>query len=194
MKIGITGGIGSGKSTVTKCIIEKGYEVIDCDKLARQVVEKGSDTLKKIAVALGDEVLAEDGSLDREKTAKIVFNDDAKRETLNTITHGAIYDIINRKIEEAPDDIHFIDAPLLFEAGLDKDMDTVWVVTCRDDIRRQRIAIRDDMDEEMIQARIDSQMADSEKTALADEVLDNSGSKEELYARVEELLEKYISR
>lgn len=192
MKIGITGGIGSGKSTVTDHLTDKGYEVIDCDKLARQVVEKGSDTLKKLAVALGEEILAGDGSLDREATAKIVFADEEKRETLNAITHGAIYDIINRKIEETPDNVHFIDAPLLFESGLNKEMDAVWVVTCRDDVRKERIALRDNMDEEMIQARIDSQMDDREKTALADEVLDNSGTKEELYARVEELLEKYV--
>ena len=95
MKIGITGGIGSGKSTVTKYLVKKGYEVIDCDKLARQVVEKGSPALGKLAEAFGTGILDEEGNLNRAATAELVFHDEEKREQLNSITHSAIYDIID---------------------------------------------------------------------------------------------------
>jgi dephospho-CoA kinase len=192
MKIGITGGIGSGKSTVTDYLTEKGYDVIDCDKLARDIVEPGSPVLEKLAESLGTDILMADGSLDRDKTARIVFNDEKKREILNSITHTEIYDIIDERVASDPEKVHFIDAALMFETGSDKMMDVVWLVTCRDDIRKKRIALRDNMDEDMIDARIKSQMAEELKKEKADEILDNSGTREELYAGVEKLLEKYI--
>lgn len=192
MKIGITGGIGSGKSTVTKYLVKKGYEVIDCDKLARQVVEKGSPALGKLAEAFGTGILDEEGNLNRAATAELVFHDEEKREQLNSITHSAIYDIIDSIVSEKPDGLFFIDAPLLFESGMEKDMDVVWLVSCRDDVRVRRIEQRDGMDAEMIQARIASQMSEDEKRRKAGEILDNSGTREELYEQVERLLEKYL--
>ena len=192
MKIGITGGIGSGKSTVTKYLVKKGYEVIDCDKLARQVVEKGSPALSEIVQAFGSDILDEEGNLNRSATAELVFHDDSKREILNSITHRAIYDIIDRKVSERPDGSYFIDAPLLFESGMEKDLDVVWLVSCRDDVRIKRIEQRDGMAEDMIQARIASQMDEEEKKMKAGEILDNSGTREELYDQVERLLEKYL--
>ena len=192
MKIGITGGIGSGKSTVTDYLISKGYEVIDCDKLARDIVEPGSVVLDELVRAFGADILRDDGTLDREKTAQIVFKDEEKRAVLNSITHTAIYDIIDERVAAAPNALHFIDAALMFETGSDKQMDKVWLVTCRDDIRKKRIAIRDNMEEDMIDARIRSQMPEELKKEKADEILDNSGTVEELYAGVERLLEKYV--
>ena len=192
MKIGITGGIGSGKSTVTDYLISKGYEVIDCDKLARDIVEPGSVVLDELVRAFGADILRDDGTLDREKTAQIVFKDEEKRAVLNSITHAAIYDIIDERVAAAPNALHFIDAALMFETGSDKQMDKVWLVTCRDDIRKKRIAIRDNMEEDMIDARIRSQMPEELKKEKADEILDNSGTVEELYAGVERLLEKYV--
>lgn len=192
MKIGITGGIGSGKSTVTDYLISKGYEVIDCDKLARDIVEPGSVVLDELVRAFGADILRDDGTLDREKTAQIVFKDEEKRAVLNSITHAAIYDIIDERVAAAPKAIHFIDAALMLETGSDKQMDKVWLVTCRDDIRKKRIAICDNMDEDMIDARIRSQMPEELKKEKADEILDNSGTVEELYAGVERLLEKYV--
>lgn len=192
MKIGITGGIGSGKSTVTDYLISKGYEVIDCDKLARDIVEPGSVVLDELVRAFGADILRDDGTLDRKKTAQIVFKDEEKRAVLNSITHTAIYDIIDERVAAAPNDLHFIDAALMFETGSDKQMDKVWLVTCRDDIRKKRIAIRDNMEEDMIDARIRSQMPEELKKEKADEILDNSGTVEELYAGVERLLEKYV--
>lgn len=190
MKIGITGGIGSGKSTVSDYLESKGYEIIDCDKLARTVVEKGSPALEKLVEKLGGGILDEDGSLDRQATADIVFHDEEKRRILNSVTHQAIYDIIDEKVAADPDGLHFIDAALMFETGSDKMMDEVWLVTCRDDVRKKRIALRDNMDEDMIDARIASQMPDEEKRSMTDFVLDNSGSVEDLYLEVDKLLER----
>lgn len=190
MKIGITGGIGSGKSTVSDYLESKGYEIIDCDKLARTVVEKGSPALEKLVEKLGSGILDEDGSLDRQATADIVFHDEEKRRILNSVTHQAIYDIIDEKVAADPDGLHFIDAALMFETGSDKMMDEVWLVTCRDDVRKKRIALRDNMDEDMIDARIASQMPDEEKRSMTDFVLDNSGSVEDLYLEVDKLLER----
>jgi dephospho-CoA kinase len=167
MKIGITGGIGSGKSTVSEYLESKGYEIIDCDKLARQVVEKGSPALEKLAAEFGADILDGEGNLDRQKTADIVFHDEEKRQLLNSITHGAIYDIIDEKVAADPEGLHFIDAALMFETGMDEQMDEVWLVTCREDVRKKRIALRDNMDEEMIEARIKSQMPDEIKRARA---------------------------
>lgn len=190
MKIGITGGIGSGKSTVSDYLIEKGYKVIDCDKLAREVVMPGKPALKKLVLAMGSEILNEKGELDRQQTARIVFDDADKRKILESITHAAILEEVNSRVSENPNGINFIDAALMFETGLNREMDLVWAVVCGDDIRIQRVMERDGASREMVLARMDSQMKDEERRGLADEILENSTSKEELYAGVDRLLEK----
>ena len=193
MKIGLTGGIGAGKSTVTDYLIEKGYKVIDCDKAAREVVEPGMPALGGLVSEFGDGILAEDGSLDREKTAELVFSDPEKRKKLDDITHSAIYDIIEERAKEAGEGPVFIDAALIFESGLDRELDSVWVVTCDEETRKKRVALRDGMDEDMIEKRMKSQMPEEERIRRADEVLDNSGGVEELRAQVDDLLEKYAA-
>ncbi len=191
MRIGLTGGIGAGKSTVTNYLVEKGYKVIDCDRVAREVVEPGAPALAALCEAFGDDILDESGALDREKTAKIVFSDPEKRKTLDGITHAAIYDIIEERSKGHEGSLVFIDAALIFESGLDRELDSVWVVTADDDIRRKRVAIRDNMDEEMIANRMKSQMSEDERKERADEVIDNSGAIEDLHVQIERLLEKY---
>ena len=191
MRIGLTGGIGAGKSTATDYLVEKGYKVIDCDKVAREVVEPGAPALAALAEAFGPEILDEDGALDREATAKIVFADPEKRKKLDDITHSAIYDIIEERSKGHEDGLVFIDAALIFESGLDKELDAVWVVTADEEIRKRRVALRDGMDEDMIENRMKSQMSEEERKSRADEVLDNSGAREDLYGQVDRLLEKY---
>lgn len=191
MRIGLTGGIGAGKSTVTDYLVEKGYKVIDCDRVAREIVEPGAPALAELVRAFGDGILDENGALDRAKTAEIVFSDPEKRKVLDDITHSAIYDIIEERSRGHETEPVFIDAALIFESGLDRELDAVWVVTADEDIRKKRVAARDGMDEEMIAKRMNSQMSEDERKSRADEVLDNSGAREELYEQIEGLLEKY---
>lgn len=191
LKIGLTGGIGSGKSTVTGYLRQKGYTVADADEVAREIVMPGAPALKKLQQAFGSGILAEDGSLRRKALADIVFADEKKRKILDDITHGEIYDIIVRRLDRAEGDLAFCDAALLFESGLDREMDAVWLVTADEKVRIQRVAARDNTDAAHVRARIESQLDDSSKIKSADEVIDNSGSKEELFTQVEELLKKY---
>ena len=190
-KIGITGGIGSGKSTVSEYLIKEGYDIIDCDKIARDIVTPEFGLLKKLALIIGPEILNQDGTLNREKTSEIVFASDEKRKLLNDITHEAIRDIILQRFQNASSDPIFVDAALLFETGFADELDVIWMVKADESLRKKRVFERDETDIENIEARMNAQMDDEEKAKLADEIIDNSGSKEELFKHIEELLKKY---
>lgn len=193
--IGLTGGIGAGKSTVSRYLKTKGYAVIDADEIAKEVVEPGRPALKQLVQQFGDEILMKDGSLDRRKLAAIAFATAEGKNALNRITHGAIFARIDeRKAEltaclgDQQDALVFLDAPLLFETGLDQKVDLVWVVDVPDDIRMERIQKRNGWTEEEIRNRMENQMARQEKLARADRVLDNSQTEEYLCAQVDHLL------
>lgn len=190
-KIGITGGIGSGKSTVSEYLIKEGYDIIDCDKIARDIVTPEFGLLKKLALIIGPEILNQDETLNREKTSEIVFASDEKRKLLNDITHEAIRDIILQRFQNASSDPIFVDAALLFETGFADELDVIWMVKADESLRKKRVFERDETDIENIEARMNAQMDDGEKEKLADEIIDNSGSKEELFKHIEELLKKY---
>lgn len=190
-KIGITGGIGSGKSTVSEYLIKEGYDIIDCDKIARDIVTPEFGLLKKLALIIGPEILNQDGTLNREKTSEIVFASDEKRKLLNDITHEAIRDIILQRFQNASSDPIFVDAALLFETGFADELDVIWMVKADESLRKKRVFERDETDIENIEARMNAQMDDGEKEKLADEIIDNSGIKEELFKHIEELLKKY---
>lgn len=190
-KIGITSGIGSGKSTVSEYLIKEGYDIIDCDKIARDIVTPEFGLLKKLALIIGPEILNQDGTLNREKTSEIVFASDEKRKLLNDITHEAIRDIILQRFQNASSDPIFVDAALLFETGFADELDVIWMVKADESLRKKRVFERDETDIENIEARMNAQMDDGEKEKLADEIIDNSGSKEELFKHIEELLKKY---
>jgi dephospho-CoA kinase len=206
--IGLTGGIGSGKSTVTDYLSARGFHVLDADKIAREIVLPGSDMLIQLAAAFGDAVICEDGSLDRKKLAEIVFSDAEKKKTLDAMMHTEILELIHERVlryrEEAdtiaaaggdPGNILkykviFIDAPLLFETGLEKSVEEVWVIDADDETRIRRIMERDGLEREEILLRIGSQMERGEKNRRADVVLDNTGDQEALYRQIDLLLEK----
>lgn len=190
-KIGITGGIGSGKSTVSEYLIKEGYDIIDCDKIARDIVTPEFGLLKKLALIIGPEILNQDGTLNREKTSEIVFASDEKRKLLNDIIHEAICDIILQRFQNASSDPIFVDVALLFETGFADELDVIWMVKADESLRKKRVFERDETDIENIEARMNAQMDDGEKEKLADEIIDNSGSKEELFKHIEELLKKY---
>ena len=193
--IGLTGGIGTGKSTVSRYLKTKGYQIIDADLIAREVVEPGQPALVRLTEEFGREILLEDGSLDRRKLAQLAFSSPEGKEALDRITHGAIFQRIDELQEQYETEfssqegaVIFLDVPLLFETGLDRKADLVWVVDVPDELRVQRVVLRDGLTEEEIWARIKNQMSREEKLAKADYVLDNSGTLEALYEQVDALL------
>ncbi|MBR0596700.1 dephospho-CoA kinase [Sinanaerobacter chloroacetimidivorans] len=203
--IGLTGGIGSGKSTVTNYLLEKGFEVLDADKIAREIVLPGSDTLIELTAKFGKDILLEDGSLNRKKLGEIVFGDVEKKAVLDKIMHSRILEIIYSKIlmfresaeimnQKNPDikqaKVIFIDAPLLFETRLDEHVSEVWVVDADDETRITRVMERDGLSREEIVSRIAVQMDRNQKIERANEILDNSGEREALYHQIDLLLEK----
>lgn len=195
--IGLTGGIGSGKSTVSGYLREKGYKVSDADLIAHQITEPGTETLDELVSAFGNEILDSNGRLRRKYLASIVFTDAVSEKTLNRITHKGIKKQLEAEIEENRKNgerLMFLEGPILFEAGVNRWCDYMWLVTADMDKRLQRVMQRDDASEEQVKQRIACQMSDEEKIRLSDEVLDNSGNREELCIKVDELLEKYENK
>lgn len=191
--IGLTGGIGTGKSTASAYLKQKGFAVIDADQIARQVVEPGMPLLMTLAKTFGSQILREDGSLDRKALASIVFSDPDKRRTLDGIMHGAIIQVIDEQIAACRKERCrgiLIDAPLLFETNLDEKCSSTWLITARQDIRIARVCARDNMTREEVEARIRSQMDEGEKRRRANIVIDNSGTREELEMRLDEVLKQ----
>ncbi len=189
--IGLTGGIGSGKSTVSEYLASKGIKIVDADKISHEMMENGSSLLEELAIAFGDEIINTDGSLNRRELARLAFATEEGKNLLNRITHKEISKRVDRQIAElkkSNERIIFFDAPLLFEAGMDSKTGETWLVHVDEATRISRVRDRDGLSEEEILARIKAQMSEEEKLARASHVLDNSGSVEELYAQVDSLL------
>ncbi len=186
--IGLTGGIGTGKSTVSAYLREKGCRIIDADRMAHQMTEKGSPCLAEIEAAFGKEFFLEDGSLDRKKLGETVFADPAKKEQLEQIITQKVIEKTLAEIEQYRDrneKLVVLDAPLLFECGMQGDTDENWLVTCDKSVRFARIAARDGLSEEEIEKRVRSQMPTEQKEKLADCVIDNSRDLPWLHAQVD---------
>lgn len=182
--IGLTGNIGSGKSTVARRLESLGAKVIDADRVAREVVRAGTPALKDIVKNFGPEVLNTDGTLDRKKMGAIVFADPRARARLNEITHPRIKDAIYREIEKhrssakprtCKEKVLVIDAPLLIETGIHHDVDEVWVVKINEDKQVERLAERDGLTPGEVRKRLAAQMPQEEKLKYARRVIDNSG-------------------
>lgn len=194
---GLTGGIAAGKSTVAELFRALGARVLDADKLAREVVLPGSEGLAAIRVAFGDDVLAQDGSLDRKKLGALVFGDDAKRTVLEQITHPRIAALsMQRMAEIATSDAPYglYEAALLVEKGTHNMMAGLIVVASSEAQRLARVMARDALDEAGARARIAAQMPQAEKIAVADWVIWNDGDLETLKARVVEVHEALTRR
>ncbi|MBR3786266.1 MAG: dephospho-CoA kinase [Firmicutes bacterium] len=193
--IGLTGGIGSGKSTVSAHLREKGYLILDADQIAHDITKQGSPVLKQIAEAFGADMLDAEGNLQRKKLAAVAFANAENKALLESLTTAEVVRIISEQVEELRNsteyDIIFIDAPLLFEAGVDALTDFVWMVSAEEAIRIARVMERDQVSREDVLQRIANQMDNDEKIRRSQEVIDNSKGKEELYRQVEALLKKY---
>jgi dephospho-CoA kinase len=192
--IGLTGGIGSGKSTVSDILKEQGIPVVDGDLIAREVVEPHRPAYDEIVRVFGAEVLQQDGTLNRKRIGEIVFSDPEKLSMLNSITHKEIYRVILERLEslkETGTSLVFLDVALLFETGFDQLTDWVWVVDAPDAVRVERIQKRDGLREEEILKRIQSQMSREMRNTKGDLVLDNSKGREELKAQILQELKQY---
>ena len=186
--VGLTGGIASGKSTVSAMLAERGAEVIDADHIARQVVMPGTPAWCKIREHFGPGVLHPDGQIDRQALADIVFADKTKLALLNEITHPAIFARIADRLEGLHDQdvVVVLDAALLIEAGLAEGVDVVIVTHSPQEIQVERLAAKG-MGERAASDRIAAQLAPEKRLARADIVIDNSGSLEKLSRRVDEV-------
>ncbi len=181
--IGITGGIGSGKSTVGTMLDNFGAYVIDTDEIAHELTSKGSPVLDKISTALGD-VLTPDGELDRSKVASIVFKDSAKLEVLENILHPEIKSELMKRAVESGKDRVFVLIPLLFEEKLEDTVDEIWLCYAGRETRIERVMERDGVDRESVVARMGNQIPDDLKLEKSDLVLDTSVSIEEVREQV----------
>ncbi|MDP9221720.1 MAG: dephospho-CoA kinase [Actinomycetota bacterium] len=187
-RVGLTGGIGSGKSTVARRLATLGALVIDSDVLAREVVEPGTPGLAAIRVAFGPDVIKRDGSLDRPALGRIVFADRGRLDELNAIVHPLVRERAAAIMHEAgPSAVVVQDVPLLVETDYTGSFDLVVVVDAPDDARIARLAAERGMTAEDVRARMGAQASREERLAAADVVLDNSGSREDLLAQVDRL-------
>lgn len=188
--IGLTGGIASGKSTVAAMLRELGAPIVDADLLARQVVEPGSPALGEIAQKFGPEVLAADGSLDRKRMGERIFADPTARAALNAITHPRIAQASAAALADLAAAGHkaaIYEAALLVENRIHERLGGLIVVSVPLDVQVARLMARDDVDEEGARARVAAQLPLASKVAVADWVIDNSGSVEHTRAQVEQV-------
>ncbi|MEJ6949941.1 dephospho-CoA kinase [Natronospora cellulosivora (SeqCode)] len=186
MLLGLTGGIASGKSTVSSYLEELGALIIDADRIAREVLEKGEIGYKQVVETFGNDILNESGEINRSKLAGIIFSNKRLRKKLENITHPLIIKKINEKIEEYRENnrIIILDAPLLFEVGLDKDVDKTCLVYVDKETQLKRLIKRDKLSKVEAQRRIESQLSLEKKRDMADIVINNQGSKKILKENV----------
>lgn len=188
--IGLTGGIGSGKSTVAALMRQRGFPVVDADQVARDNMEPGSSVLAAVAEEFGADLLGPDGALDRAELARRAFASEEATQRLNAITHPAIRAESARRfaaLEAAGERAAVYDMPLLVELGMDQDMDMTVVVDVNPEERVRRLVTHRGLDEADARNRIARQIPDVERRAAADVVLDNNGTEKQLAQQVDTL-------
>jgi dephospho-CoA kinase len=191
MIIGITGGIGSGKSEVTNYLREKGEKVICADEVARQVVEPGEKGAEAIRRFFGDSFFDESGRLDRKKLADHVFENRELTAKLNDLLHPIIIESIFSDARGCTDRV-FIDAALLIQSGMHMNVDYVWLVTADEEKRIERVIERDNTDRQSVLLRINNQLSNTNMIPFASEVIENNASISQLHEKIDELLQKQM--
>lgn len=194
MRVGLTGGVASGKSSVSAILRELGAVVIDADQLAREVVEKGTPGLERVVQAFGPEVLTGDGDLDRAKVGSIVFSDEDQRRVLESIVHPLVFERIVA-LEEAASEADLVvhDIPLLAESGRADTFDAVIVVDAPAEVQVERMVRDRGWTREEAEARIAAQASRDDRLAIATYVVDNTGTLDDLRQRVTEVVEELMS-
>ena len=194
LTIGLTGGIGSGKSEVAGMFNQLGVPVIDADVIAHQLVEPGTEALSEITAAFGETILSSEGTLDRVKLAGIVFNKPDMKQQLETIIHPRVREQIKAYKDAHKNEPYIIVViPLLLESGQRDLVDRVLVVNAAETVRIQRVQSRDGRREEQIRSIMRNQADDAQRRAAADDNIDNSGSLDDLMISVRKLHQQYIS-
>ena len=183
MIIGLTGGIGSGKSAAANFFQNEGISVIDTDQLARKVIEKDTPGYSKVVESFGANILDNNDSIDRAKLREEVFHDNEKRKILESITHPLVRELMVQKISSSTSPYSIIMVPLIFETNSAKNYDRVLVIDCDVEIQLTRATIRDENSADLIQKIIDSQCSRSERLSIANDVIPNNNSIEDLKKR-----------
>jgi dephospho-CoA kinase len=198
LKVGLTGGIATGKSHVLSLLQGLGCETIDADKIAHQAIAVGEPAYHEIVREFGGQVLAPDGAIDRARLGAIVFNDPGQRERLNAIVHPRVYEAQQKWYAEIeaykPDAIVVVDAALMIETGSYKRFDVLVVVHCDPEQQLQRLMTRNSLSREDALKRINAQMTSAEKLKYADYSIDTSGGYEDTRLQVERLLQILAER
>ncbi|MED3834590.1 dephospho-CoA kinase [Peribacillus frigoritolerans] len=192
--IGITGGIASGKSTVSLYLQELGFTIVDADLASRAVVEPGEEAYHQVVKAFGEDILLTDGNIDRVKLGSIIFNDQEKRLLLNGIVHPAVRNWMRLKTEAAlssGEETVFMDIPLLFESKLTFMVDKTLLIYVDEQVQLKRLMNRNGLSEAEALARINSQMPLADKKALADAVIDNNGDINETKRQLKAILSEW---
>ena len=191
LRVGLTGGIASGKSTVSAMFKELGCHVLDSDAITRELFEPGTSVNAAVAHRFGPRVVAADGSINRKVLGELVFGDPELRLALNSLVHPAIKqrqsEFLNRLEASDPRAIGIVEAALMVEVGTYSDYDRLIVVTCSPAVQRERLRARSALTNEQIESRIASQMPMEEKVKVADFVIDNSGDIEDTRRQVKKI-------
>lgn len=195
LRIGLTGGIAAGKSTVSARLVERGAVLVDADQLARQVVAQGTPGLVAVVAEFGDEVLTPEGDLDRAALGALVFADPERRAALERIVHPLVRDAGSaREADAGPDAVVVHDIPLLVESGRADDFDVVVVVDAPEELQVQRLVTERGMSEADARARLAAQASRADRLAVADVVIENHGDLAALLARVDAVYDDLLLR
>lgn len=188
VRVGLTGGIAAGKSTVSAMLADLGAIIIDADLLAREVVARGTPGLARVVEVFGEDVLTPEGDLDRPAVGRLVFADEDARRTLESIVHPLVFErIVELESGAGADDVVVHDIPLLVESGRAGTFDAVLVVDVPREMQLARLVQDRSMEPDEATARIEAQSSREERLAIATHVIDNTGSREDLRKRVEEV-------
>lgn len=193
-KVGITGGTGSGKTCVSEYLSRKGFQVIDSDAIARKLLGKGTATYDAVVSHFSEKILKANGEIDRKLLSSIVFGSSEELKFLQDVVTRETVERVKALLKEnIPENkMIFLDAPLLFETGLNKDVDIVWFVRASHEKRLKRLSERDGISNFEIKKRMAAQMPEDQKERLADVVIENEGSLCDLYLKIDKLLEGLI--
>ena len=194
LRVGVTGGIGSGKTALTDWLSEQGIVIVDADRVAREVVQPGTPALKAIIDAFGEQYLTQDGNLDRAAMRQLVFGDEEKRLLLESITHPQIREALWDQLQRADSAYVVLSSPLLLESGQSEMVDISVVVDVSEEMQIQRTMARDANDKALVEKIMAAQMRRQKRLELADIVVDNSGDLSALHDRAALLHETLLNR
>ncbi|WP_333878987.1 dephospho-CoA kinase [Methylobacter sp.] len=193
LKVGLTGGIGCGKSTVAKIFADLNIPVLDADEIAHRLVKKGQPALVQIQQEFGKAILNPDGSLNRQHLREIVFSDLKQKQKLESILHPLVYKTIQAELEQLVSPYCIISIPLLFETNMTHLVDRILVIDCPVETQIERVKTRDNLTVERIQSIIDNQVSRAYRKANAEDLIDNSATDYRLAEQVKKLHNLYLS-